>query len=65
MAYEMMKRRQEGMGVAPTIPQSSQTGSVEEDGVTVCLQGPLQSGLICHNNDGNSKQENDCITAYL
>ena len=38
-AYEMMKRGQEGMGVAPIIPQSSETGSVEEEKMYEMIPG--------------------------
>ena len=38
-AYEMMKRGQEGMGGAPTVPQSSETGSVEEEKMYEMIPG--------------------------
>ena len=38
-AYEMMKRGQDGMGSAPTIPQSSETGSVGEEKMYEMIPG--------------------------
>ena len=38
-AYEMMKRGQEGVGGAPTVPQSSATGSVEEEKMYEMIPG--------------------------
>ena len=38
-AYEMMKRGQEGVGGAPTVPQSSETGSVEEEKMYEMIPG--------------------------
>ena len=38
-AYEMMKRGQEGMGGTPTVPQSSTTGSVEEEKMYEMIPG--------------------------